>query len=101
METNKRLRVGSIVKVAWAEHPYMKKEDRDLRLETKPKIGRIVFVHPKKLFYTVEFRDRYTAEYKPMYRQSFWPEQLERIHQPNFMKPRPAKKRSWAVQEGI
>ena len=95
MESNKKLRVGSIVRVTHKEKLTGKKTD-DLVMDLKPTIGRVVFVGMGGKFYIVEFRDRYTAEYKPMYRQSFWPEQLERIHQPNFMKTRPAKKRAWA-----
>lgn len=92
---NNMLRVGSVVKVTHKEK--MTGRDKDgLVMDFRPTIGRIVFIGSGRKFYIVEFRDRYTAEYKPMYRQSFWPEQLERIHCPNFTKPRPAKKRAWA-----
>ena len=97
---NPIIRKGSIVKVKWREPPSMNKKTAEMLMETRPTIGRVIFAHPQKYFYVVEFRDRYTAEYKPMYRQSFFPEQLERIHQPNFMRTRPAKKKSWA-QEGV
>lgn len=90
------IRKGDIVRVKREKKtPYSTKVD-PLTIETQPIIGRVVFVHPLGTFYVVEFRDRYTAEYKPMYRQSFYSEQLEKINQPNFMAPRPAKRRSWA-----
>lgn len=91
---NSTIRKGDIVRVT-REKKYNGKED-PLTVDTQPTIGRVVFAHPLGTFYVVEFRDRYTAEYKPMYRQSFWPEHLEKITQPNFMAPRSAKKRSWA-----
>ena len=90
---NNMLRVGSVVKVTRKETVSQKNAEWQRYI---PTIGRIVFIGSGRKFYIVEFRDRYTVEYKPMYRQSFWPEQLERIHCPNFTKPRPAKKRAWA-----
>ena len=95
MEKKPIIRKGSVVRVTRNKSPYSNKKD-ELSIETQPTIGRVVYVHPKKFFYVVEFRDRFTAEYKPMYRQSFFPNQLERIHQPNFTRTRPAKKKSWA-----
>ena len=95
METAK-LRVGNIVRVTRRNiktNQIIKDE-----VSTAPTIGRIVWAHPLHLFYVVEFRDRYTAEYKPLYRESFFPEMVEKIHQPNFMRTRPAKKRSWAKE---
>ena len=64
-------------------------------ISTKPTIGRIIYAHPQGCFYTVQFRDRYTTEYKQMYCESFWPEVLTKINKPNFTKPRPAKKKAW------
>ena len=94
-------KAGNIVRVTRPQSisPAKRKKVED-GLDTAPTIGRIVWVHPQHIFYVVEFRDRYTAEYKPLYRESFFPEMLEKIHQPNFMSTRPAKKRSWAKQEG-
>ena len=90
------IRKGDIVRVTRAKKTPQTSKFDPLTIETQPTIGRVVFAHPLETFYVVEFRDRYTEEYAPMYRQSFWPEQLEKINQPNFMAPRPAKKRSWA-----
>ena len=95
MEKEPIIRKGSIVRVTRNKSPHSNKKD-ELSIETQPTIGRVVYVHPQKFFYVVEFRDRFTAEYKPMYRQSFFPNQLERIHQPNFTRTRPAKQRNWA-----
>lgn len=90
------IRKGDIVRVTREKKTPQTRKVDPLTIETQPTIGRVVFAHPLGTFYVVEFRDRYTEEYKPMYRQSFCPEQLEKINQPNFMAPRPAKKRSWA-----
>ena len=64
-----------------------------VELDTAPTVGRIVWVHPQGIFYVVEFRDRYTAAYRPMYRESFFPQQLEKINRPDFFETRPAKQR--------
>ena len=94
-----KFKVGNIVRVARTKSiTGPKKQKAAEAFDTAPTIGRIVWAHPLHIFYTVEFRDRYTAEYKPLYRESFFPEQLEKIHQPNFMRTRPAKKRSWAKE---
>ena len=89
-------KVGNIVRVTRPQSisPAKRKRIED-GLDTAPTIGRIVWAHPLHIFYVVEFRDKYTAEYKPLYRESFFPEQLEKIHQPNFMRTRPAHKRLW------
>lgn len=89
----KKLKVGDIVKVT------REKERKSARsyienIET-PTEGVIVFVHPKGIFYVVEFRDKFTDEYKPLYRQAFWPEQLLKIKRPKFFEPRPAEKKKW------
>ena len=90
------IRKGDIVRVTRGKKTPQTSKFDPLTIETQPTIGRVVFAHPLGTFYVVEFRDRYTEEYRQMYRQSFYPEQLEKINQPNFMAPRPAKRRSWA-----
>ena len=60
---NSTIRKGDIVRVKREKKiPYSTKVD-PLTIETQPTIGRVVFVHPLGIFYVVEFRDRYTAEY--------------------------------------
>ena len=95
----KKFKTGDIVRVSRTRTGAAGRKIPGDDISTEPTIGRIVWVHPLRIFYVVEFRDKYTSEYKPLYRQSFFPEQLERIHQPNFMKTRPAKMRSWVKQE--
>ena len=94
---SKYFKTGDVVRVTRRKTNSSKTPTTTVDMDTAPTIGQIVFVHPEHKFYTVEFRDRYTAEYKVLYRESFYTEQLEKINQPNFTKTRPAKKRSWAV----
>ena len=94
----KKLKKGDIVRVTRRKINTGKKATAEVDMDTAPVIGRIVFVHPQHHFYTVEFRDRDTERYKRLYRESFFPEALEKIHQPRFMCDRPAKKRSWAKE---
>lgn len=92
-----KLKVGDIVRVTRPQTATPAKRRRtDEGLDTAPTIGRIVWVHPRHIFYVVEFRDKYTAAYKPIYRESFYPERLEKIHQPNFMSSCQAHKLPWA-----
>ena len=98
MEIHK-LKKGDIVKVTRKTNVQAGRKKNETELNTSPTIGVIVFAHPLGRFYTVEFRDKYTAEYKPMYRESFFPEMLERIRQPKFFATRPAKKRTWAKEK--
>ena len=93
---NIKFKKGDIVRVTRTMKQNGKKPKEEALIIEPPTIGVIVFAHPLGHFYTVEFRDRYTAEYKPMYRESFFPEMMEKIHQPKFFATRPAKKRSWA-----
>lgn len=93
---NINFKKGDIVRVTRNIKQNGKKPKDEALIIEPPTIGVIVYVHPLGHFCTVEFRDRYTAEYAPMYRESFFPEMLEKIHQPNFMETRPAKKRRWA-----
>lgn len=90
----KKLKVGDIVKVTREkERKNSKITVEEMRLSTE---GVITFAHPKGIFYVVEFRDKFTAEYKPMYRETFWPEQVMKIRRPKFFETRPAEKRLWA-----
>ena len=93
---NIKFKKGDIVRVTRKVTNTGKKRHGEEPVNISPTIGRIVFAHPLRIFYTVEFRDRYTADYKPMYRESFFPDMLEKINRPDFMETRPAKKRSWA-----
>ena len=100
MEKQNTLKVNDIVRV---KRTVINKKLSDrpsmVELDTAPRIGRIVWVHPQRIFYVVEFRDKYTAEYKPMYRESLWPENVAKINCPEFMETRTAKKLSWVKQE--
>lgn len=93
---NIKFKKGDIVRVTRTIKQTGKRSKEEGLTVEPPAIGVIVFAHPLHIFYTVEFRDRHTAEYKPMYRESFFPEMLEKIRQPKFFATRPAKKRSWA-----
>lgn len=85
-----KFKIGDIVKVKRIL-PVGKRNEND----TAPQIGAVVYAHPRGIYYTVEFRDRYTENYKPMYRECFWPERLERVYRKNFFEPRPAQKRKY------
>ena len=96
----KQFKVGDVVKVKrpTSISPTKRKKVED-GTDTAPTIGRVVWAHPDGVFYVVEFRDRFSAEYKPMYKESFYPERMQKVHKPEFMQIRPAAKRSWGRQE--
>ena len=100
MEKQNTLKVNDIVRVRRAMvNKKLSNRPSMVELDTAPKIGRIVYRHPAGTFYVVEFRDKYADEYKVMYRESFWPENVAKINCPEFMEKRTAKKRSWVKQE--
>lgn len=93
MEIHK-FKVNDVVRVTRPKTAQGPKNGRQtIELPTAPTVGRIVWVHPQGIFYVVEFRDRYTAAYRPMYRESFYPDKLEKINRPDFFETRPAKQR--------
>ena len=69
---NINFKKGDIVRVTRNIKQSGKKPKEETLIIEPPTIGVIVYAHPLHLFYTVEFRDKYTAEYKPMYRESFF-----------------------------
>ena len=88
-----KLKKGDIVKVTREkDKKYSKMPVEEMGLSTE---GVIVFAHPKGIFYILEFRDKFTAEYKAMYRETFWPEQILKIRKPKFFETRPAEKKKW------
>ncbi len=94
---NNCFKVGDIVKVRRRNvktNQIVKDEE-----STAPTVGRIVWAHPDGIFYVVEFRDEFSAEYKAMYKESFYPDMMQKVHKPDFMATRPAAKRSWGRQE--
>ena len=93
----KQFKLGEVVEVIRIKKASGKVPTTEVDMDTAPTVGRIVYVHPERHFYVVEFRDRYSAEYKPMYRESFFPDRMNKISQFDFMATRPAMKRSWAV----
>lgn len=89
----KKLKVGDIVKVTREkERKHSKITVEEMRLSTE---GVVIFAHPKGIFYVVEFRDKFTADYKPLYRETFWPEQLLKIKRPKFFDKRTAENKKW------
>ena len=98
----KKFKIGDIVRVSRTRTGAAGRKIPGDDISTEPTIGMVVFVHPEGIFYVVEFRDKYTAEYKRMYCRAFRPEELalSKITEAEFTATRPAKKKAWVKQEG-
>lgn len=94
-----KFKKGDIVRVTRKTNQSGKKPKGEPDFRNSPTVGVVVFAHPLHLFYTVEFRDSYSAQYKPMYRESFFPEMMEKANDPHYFDTRPAQQRNWVRKE--